>query len=142
MARVVRDAAHAKWIQSEELLHDRYLASNAFWVWKEDSQGSWGLFSKGANGWVERPNIIGWVSRVRVARYASTPRTVEPSLAGDAVRVELAGGGSAPNLVYIPERFATTTAITCDGESREVFRDSATGLVEVACGGVLEVGPP
>ncbi len=134
------DAAHAKWIQSEELLHDRYLASNAFWVWKEDSQGSWGLFSKDTSGWIERPNIIGWVSRVRVARYASTPRLVEPSIAGDAVHVELAGGGSAPNLVYIPERFAATTAITCDGVPREGFRDSATGLVEVACGGVLEIG--
>ncbi len=137
------DAAHAKWIQTEELLHDRYLASNAFWVWKEDSQGSWGLFSKDAASgtWTERPNIIGWVSRVRVARYASTPRSVEPSLAGDAVRVELDGAGDAPNLVYVPERFATTTAITCDGEARELFRDSGTGLVEVACGGVLEVGP-
>jgi hypothetical protein len=135
------DAAHAKWIQTEELLHDRYLASNAFWVWKEDSQGSWGLFSKDATGWVERPAIISWVSRVRVARYASVPRAVEPTIAGDAVRVELSGSGSAPNLVYIPERFATTTAITCDGQARELFRDSATGLASVACGGVLEVGP-
>lgn len=135
------DAAHAKWIQTEELLHDRYLASNAFWVWKEDSQGSWGLFGKDANGWTERPNIIGWVSRVRVARYASPPRAVDPSLAGDAVRVELSGPGDAPNLVYIPERFATTTAIRCDGEARDVFRDSATGLVEIACGGVLDIGP-
>lgn len=135
------DAAHANWIQTEELLHDRYLASNAFWVWKEDSQGSWGLFSKDGGGWTERPNIIGWVSRVRVARYASTPRVVEPSLSGDAVRVELTGGGDAPNLVYIPERFATSTTITCDGETRELFRDSATGLVEVVCGGVLQVSP-
>ena len=134
------DAAHAKWIQAEELLHDRYLASNAFWVWKEDSQGSWGLFSRDtiANTWVERPNIIGWVSRVRVARYASAPRVVEPSMAGDAVRVELAGG-TAPNLVYVPERFATTTVITCDGRTRDVVRDPATGLVEVPCGGVLDI---
>lgn len=135
------DAAHATWIQTEELLHDRYLASNAFWVWKEDSQGSWGLFAKDGTGWTERPNIIGWVSRVRVARYASPPRAVEPSLAGDAVRVELSGAGAGPNLVYIPERFRATTQITCDGETRDLFRDPATGLVEVACGGVLEARP-
>lgn len=139
------DDAHTRWIQTQGQLHDRYFASNAFWLWKEKSQGSWGLFDyePTTDTWTERPHVIAWVSRVHVARIAGTPRSVESTPNGDAVRVEIEPGSAtmAPHLVYIPERFATSTQVTCDGAALAAPRDPATGLVAVPCSGVLDVTP-
>ena len=136
-------APNALWAQTQAQLHDRYFASNAFWVWKEQSQASWGLFDYDAatGAWTERPHVIAWVSRIHAARIAGTPRAVESSPAGDALRVEIepGTGTAAPHLVYVPERFAATTRVTCDGAEVAGPREPATGLVEAACAGVLEV---
>lgn len=133
------------WMHAQAQLHDRYFASDAFWLWKEQSQGSWGVFDyDGATGaWTERPQVVGWLSRVHAARIAGTPTVVESSTAGDAVRVEIAAGSAthAPHLLYIPERFAATTRITCDDTELDNARDPATGLVEAACTGVLVAAP-
>jgi hypothetical protein len=139
------DAAHVRWMQTQGQLHDRYFASNAYWVWKEQSQGSWGLFDYDAqtNAWTERPQIVARVSRVHAARIAGTPRVVESTPAGDAIHVELEGGTAtaAPHLIYVPERFAGATRATCDGAPVAATRDPATGLIEVACAGAVDVGP-
>ncbi|HUQ03168.1 MAG TPA: cellulase family glycosylhydrolase, partial [Kofleriaceae bacterium] len=60
------------WIDVEHELHDRYLASNAFWLWKEQSQGSWGVYewNDADDSWTERPQIVRWISRVRAERIA------------------------------------------------------------------------
>lgn len=133
------------WMRTAAQLHDRYFASDAFWVWKEQSQGSWGVFDHDdATGvWTERPQVVGWISRVHAARIAGTPLAIESSPAGDAIRVEIAPGShaTAPNLIYVPERFAATTRARCDGDEVATQRDPATGLVEINCGGVVEVLP-
>jgi len=56
----------------EAELHDKYLASDAFWLWKEDSQGAWGLFDHDAttDAFTERPQVVAWLSRVHAARIA------------------------------------------------------------------------
>jgi hypothetical protein len=139
------DAQHNLWMQTQGQLHDRYFASNAYWVWKEQSQASWGLYDYDATTatWTERPLVVGWVSRVHVARIAGTPRTIESSASGDAIRVELEPGTAvdAPHLVYIPERYATSTQVQCDGTSVDAARDPSTGLVAARCAGVLEAQP-
>jgi endoglycosylceramidase len=139
------DAQHNLWMRTQQQLHDRYFASNAFWVWKEQSQASWGVYQYDATTttWTERPLVVSWVSRVHVARIAGTPRAVESSAAGDATRVELEPGTAvaAPHLVYIPERFATTTQVSCDGRSLDATREPSTGLIAAACTGVLDVKP-
>ncbi|MCE9571535.1 MAG: glycoside hydrolase family 5 protein [Deltaproteobacteria bacterium] len=136
------DAKHDLWMQTEQQLHDRYLASNAFWVWKEQSQGSWGVYDYDATGdtWTERPQVVAWISRVHAARIAGTPIANESSPAGDSLRLEVKGA-SAPHSIYIPERFAATTTARCDGAALPITRDAATGLAELTCSGVLEVGP-
>lgn len=140
------DAPHELWAQTQAQLHDRYFASNAFWVWKERSQASWGLYAhdETTGAWTERPHVIAWVSRIHIARIAGTPRSVESSPAGDSLRVEIEPGSAttAPHIVYVPERFAATAHITCDGAQVAVSRDPATGLVDVPCAGVLEVASP
>jgi endoglycosylceramidase len=139
------DAGHALWTQTEYQLHDRALASNAYWLWKEQSQGSWGLFDHDAltDAWTERPAVIRWVSRVHAARIAGTPTMVESSVAGDSIHIEIAAGSAtrAPNVIYVPERMASAFHARCDGADVAATRDPASGLIEVACGGVLDVGP-
>jgi hypothetical protein len=139
------DAAHDLWMRTQYQLADRYLASNAFWVWKEIGMGSWGMYTYDATAgtFTERPNMVARVSRVHAARIAGTPTVVESTPIGDAIHVERTPGsaGAAPDLVYIPERFAATTKVRCDGVELAAPRDAATGLVSVACTGVLDVGP-
>jgi hypothetical protein len=62
---------------------------------------------------------------------------------GDAIRIELEPGSatSASHLIYIPERYAGTTRIACDGTEVVASRDASTGLVEVPCRGVVELSP-
>ena len=133
------------WMQTAAQLHDRYFASDAFWLWKEQSQGSWGVFDHdpATGAWTERPQVVGWLSRVHVARIAGTPTTVESSAAGDAIHVEIASGSqtAAPYLVYVPERFASTTRARCDGSEISAERDPTTGLVSITCSGALDVAP-
>jgi hypothetical protein len=78
---------------------------------------------------------------VHAARIAGTPKSVESSVAGDAIRIETEAGTatSAPHLIYIPERYASTSRITCDGAEVTASRAPSTGLVEVPCRGGVEV---
>ncbi len=132
---------HERWMQAQGVLHERYFASNAFWLWKEQSQGGWGLFDRDEvnNTWTERPNVIARVSRMHVARVAGTPAVIEASLPGDEIRVELETTLDAPHAVYIPERFAASAHATCDGAALAIARDEATGIADLRCRGVLVV---
>ncbi len=136
------DPAHVLWIQTQMQLHDRYFASDAYWLWKEDSQASWGLFDHDAatGAWTERPVVIGWVSRIHVARIAGTPASLESSPSGDRIELALASSLDADHVVYIPERFAATAVARCDGAVVDAPRDPVTGQLSVRCRGRLVVG--
>ena len=133
------------WIDVEHELHDRYLASNAFWLWKEQSQGSWGVYdwNAGTSEWTERPQVVGWISRVRAARIAG--RVVENrwDRTTRALRLEIERGSArgVPHEVYIPEAAAATFTATCDGVALTATRDTASGTLELPCEGVLDVVP-
>jgi len=139
------DAQHDLWMATEARLHDRYLASDAFWVWKEQSQGSWGLFDRddATGAWTERPQVVAWVSRLHAARIGGDPTRVDYDPAAQTLHVELAPGSAtaAPTLVYVPERLAAGYQVRCDGAAVTAPRDPETGLVSVSCGGMLDVGP-
>jgi hypothetical protein len=136
------DQANADlWMGVQQQLHDRYLASDAFWVWKEESQASWGLYDHASDDtWTERPRIVAWVSRIHAARIAGTVTANEFDYTTGALHLETHGGGVAHE-VYIPERFATTFAATCDGSALAATRDPATGLIDVSCDGALDISP-
>jgi endoglycosylceramidase len=139
------DPQNELWMQTQAQLHDRYFASDAFWLWKERSQGFWGVFEHGeaSDTWTERPQVVAWVSRVHIARVAGTPTVVESTPLGDAIHVEIAPGSrtAAPHLIYVPERFAARTRAHCDGAEVATARDPATGLISITCGGTVDVGP-
>jgi endoglycosylceramidase len=139
------DPQNELWMQTQAQLHDRYFASNAFWLWKERSQGFWGVFDYAAatDTWTERPQIVAWVSRVHVARVAGTPTMLESTPLGDAIHLEIAPGSAtaAPHLIYVPERFAARIHARCDGADVATARDPSTGLISIPCGGTVDVGP-
>jgi endoglycosylceramidase len=133
------------WIDVEHELHDRYLASNAFWLWKERSQGSWGVFEWNAadDTWTERPQIVRWISRLRAERIAGTVIENRWDRTTRALRLEIAPGSArgVPHVVYIPEAAAASFTATCDGAPLAATRDAASGTVELPCEGVLAVAP-
>jgi hypothetical protein len=128
------------WMGVEAQLHDRYLASDAFWLWKEESQGSWGVFDYTGGTWTERPQVVAWISRIHAARISGTVVANDYDYTTGALHLETHGATSAHD-IYIPERAAASFAITCDGAAMSATREPSTGLVTVACDGILAVTP-
>jgi endoglycosylceramidase len=122
-------------------LQDEYGESAALWLWKERSQGAWGLFDyDAASGrWSERASFRRALARVYPEAIAGWPRTWQYDRARK--RLELAYEGSAtvtaPTVVYVPaaEDFSPRFTVTCDGRAVMSARDPATGRVEVGCSG-------
>jgi hypothetical protein len=129
------------WMGVEAELHDRFLASDAFWLWKEESQGSWGVYDANPDGtWTERPQVVAWISRVHAARIAGTVVANTYDHATGALHLEVRGA-TTPHVVYIPERAVATYSLLCNGAPTVAGRDPATGLVEIPCDGSLDVTP-
>jgi endoglycosylceramidase len=124
------------WMGTQAELHDRYLASDAFWVWKENSQASWGVFDRVGDTWVERPQVVGWLSRVHAARISGEVIANEYDHVARTLRLETRSSGT--HAIYVPDE---TFSISCNGTPLAGTRDPATGLVEVACDGTLTAGP-
>jgi endoglycosylceramidase len=129
------------WMRWQSELHDELLASDCFWLWKERSQGGWGLHDwSEEDRWAERPQVVGQVSRLRAARIAAGAAALDST--GGQLVVEVTGDPlDAPHLVYVPEASATTFSASCDGASLAAPRDPGTGLVELPCSGRLVVSP-
>jgi endoglycosylceramidase len=127
------------WIQYQNELHDEYLASNAFWLWKEESQGAWGVYERNGDEWVERPQVVGWVSRLHPERIAGDPVSVSYDGAAQTLRLESTDTGGLAHDIYIPERAADSFSVTCDDSPIIGERAAGTGLIAVACDGILEV---
>ncbi|HUS63149.1 MAG TPA: cellulase family glycosylhydrolase [Kofleriaceae bacterium] len=128
------------WMQWQQELHDEVLASNAFWVWKESSQGSWGVFDLVDGAWVERPQVIDWISRVHAERIAADDARLD--WRDGALEITPDGPFDAPTSIYVPASSADTFRLECDGDAvPSPSRDGATGLVDVVCAGRLVVRP-
>jgi hypothetical protein len=120
------------WMGVQAQLHDRYLASDAFWVWKEDSQANWGVFERDGDAWVERPQVVGWLSRPHAARIAGEVISNEYDHVSRTLQLETRSSGS--HSIYLP---SDSFLLTCNGAVLAATRDPATGLVEVPCNGML-----
>jgi endoglycosylceramidase len=127
------------WMRWQSELHDEYFAANAFWLWKEVSQGHWGVHDRVDGVWVERPQVVRWLSRVYPQRIAGTP--VSLTYDGERDHMHLVTDADGPHEVYVSEALADDFAVRCNGDALAPARDPATGLIEVRCTGALEVGP-
>lgn len=111
-------------------LQDEFLVSSALWLWKENTQGAWGLFDRVDDAWVERPAMVTAVSRPHVMRTAGTPTKM--TFADDTLSLDYEDAIDAPNLVFVPERFVIES-VTCDGKAVQPSAD--TGKVQITCEG-------
>lgn len=125
------------WIDWQAELQDEYLASNAIWLWKEDSQGSWGVFDKVGDEWVERPQIVRWIARLQPHRIAGSAEQVTYDAAAGTLSITSTGTGGLAHQVYLPAE--STAAVSCNGMAVAATRDPATGVIEVPCEGALLV---
>jgi hypothetical protein len=122
-------------------LQDEYQASGFFWLWKEESQGSWGLFDFDAStgGWAVRDHVRQALSRVTPEAVAGWPTHF--GYDQGARRFDLAFKGdrsiTAPSRLYVPSAadFTASFSVTCDGTPALAPRDATSGIVEVKCGG-------
>jgi endoglycosylceramidase len=122
-------------------LQDELQASSFVWLWKEDSQGSWGFFDHDAatGAWKERDHVRRALSRVVPEAIAGWPDRF--GYDRERRRFELAFRGdpaiAGPSRIYLPapEDFAASFEVSCDGQTRDATRDPLSGTVDVECGG-------
>ncbi|MFO0627628.1 MAG: cellulase family glycosylhydrolase [Polyangiales bacterium] len=111
-----------------------YGASAMLWLWKERSQGSWGLhrWDEARGAWEERAEVFAWLARPRPVAIAGDLR----SWAWDAeartltVRWDRRSDVTAPHELWLPPPAAGWT-LRCDGAS-EVEVD-ASGRARLRC---------
>jgi endoglycosylceramidase len=111
-------------------LQDEYLLSSTIWLWKENSQDSWGLYDRVDNQWVERPDMVNIVSRPRAMRIAGTPTTMH--FEDKTLTFSYEQALCEDNAVYVPERF-NLDEVRCDGRIVRT-RKSGRGVIEFGCG--------
>ncbi|MFT3765088.1 MAG: cellulase family glycosylhydrolase [Minicystis sp.] len=120
---------------------DEYQASAFFWLWKEQSQGSWGLFDYDAanDAWTERDHVRKALARVAPEAVAGWPTSFAYDRAAKRFQLDFTGDPAitAPSRIHVPAPadFAPSFTITCDGAAVTAARDPASGVVEVPCGG-------
>jgi hypothetical protein len=120
-------------------LMDEHAESWALWVWKEQSQGSWGVHAYDAttDTWSEREVVVRAITRPRPERIAGWPRHFGFDAARGVLEVRYRGESDvvSPTLVYLPLA-ASSFAVSCDGTAIEgLARDASTGLVAIPCAG-------
>lgn len=117
-------------------IQDELFESSTFWVWKEESQGSWGLFDHDpvTDAWTPRRAVVDPLSTLpRVERLAGWPivETPDPSFPSyPSYRFEGDASVTAPNVVWFQSR--EVNQAICDGVAGPLLPD---GFSEVACGG-------
>jgi hypothetical protein len=128
-----------EYLELQTDLHDEFGASSAFWVWKEDSQDSWGLFDRSGDEWVERPALRRVLSRPMPERIAGQPLWWRYDRVTQTLDVAYEGDGAvdAPTEVYVPasEDYTADFVVRCDEREVAVTRDGATGIVAIPCHG-------
>ncbi|MDP3274716.1 MAG: cellulase family glycosylhydrolase [Deltaproteobacteria bacterium] len=129
------------YVEAQQDLHDEFGASAAIWLWKERSQGSWGLFDydPAADRWTERAAYRRALARVYPEAIAGWPEQWRYDRAMRTLTLRFAGlaDASVPSVIYVPaaEDFARVFTVTCDGAALPSVRDASTGQVQVRCGG-------
>lgn len=126
------------WMHEQAMLHDKYFASDAFWVWKEESQASWGVFDHDATtgAWTPRPQVVAWLARVHAARIAGRDLDNAFDPATGTLTLHATATGGVPHVIYVP---TTTATATCEGAALPIT--GAPGFVELPCDGTLVVNP-
>lgn len=120
--------------QSE--LQEEYQASSFFWVWKEESQGSWGCFDHDAASgtWTARKGLEKALARVRPARVAGWPESYAFDRATGKFEMKFRADPTvtAPHLIAIARMLGKPLEVTCDGAAAHYTADH--DVLSVQCG--------
>ncbi len=113
-------------------LLDQRFVSATLWLWKEDSQDSWGMFEADEDGgWTARPEMIEIVSRPYVERAAGTPTRMTNE--DGVLELSFEKGLAAAHRIYVPERL-TIAKVECDGKESAAEKVQGAGRYELRCG--------
>jgi len=126
-----------EWIGHAYDAADAVFASTAFWLWKEQEQGQWGLFSRDADGiWHDRPDMIGAVARPYAKAIGGTPVAMSWDGVTFTLGFQKRDGVSRQHDIYFPY---ASPVVLCDGKpTTNVTVDMETSTLSVRCdGGVV-----
>ena len=119
------------YIEAVLALGDERLFGHAFWLWKERSQGWWGLFDydSGTDAWTKRSGP-GMDTLLRPGAMAVPGALVEHHFDCSSNVLTLtfeAGGGEAPPLVFLPDsHYPGGADVEIDNEAVDVEIDPNT----------------
>lgn len=134
-------------------LFDANLLHSTVWLWKEDSQGMWGLFDydEASDTWTLRTDIAALHSRPYAMAIAGEPESMHYDLATQVLELRFTVGADAatdtPTVVFVPEQFPESLSVRCDDTEVATVadRDPERGTIEVVCNGegahVIELRP-
>jgi hypothetical protein len=126
------------WAMWQAELEDEVKASSFFWVWKEDSQGSWGFYDYDDAGTAtERPAVVRAMTRARLEAAAGELVSVGYDETAMTMTVTFNGSDAvtAPNVIAIGAGATVPAAkwtAMCDGKS---VVTGGTDPLSIACGG-------
>jgi endoglycosylceramidase len=129
------DQPHAlEWIGHAYDAADSVFASMAFWVWKEQEQGQWGLFSHAADGsWQDRPDMMAAVARPYAKAIGGTPTAMSWDGTTFTLGFQRRDGVAAEHDVFFPY---PTPVIACGGKAvapSAMTADAATSTLSIHC---------
>jgi endoglycosylceramidase len=112
---------------------DAALAATAYWLWKEESQGNWGLFDHNSDGsWTPRPAMVTALSRPYFAAIGGDP--VNMRWDGTQLSLRFTGRAGVPPRHDVFWNRPGPTAM-CDGQLvRATVADGALLSID-GCGG-------
>jgi endoglycosylceramidase len=129
----IQASAYFRW-QSE--LQDEYGASSFFWVWKEESQGSWGCFDHDAatDSWTPRAAVRDALARVRPARVAGWPESVRFDRQSGELELDFRGNPrvKADHEIAIAPALGAPLVVSCDGAPAD-YSSLDYGAISVRC---------
>jgi hypothetical protein len=113
-------------------------ASALLWLWKEQSQGSWGMhrWDAAAGRWEERAEVFRWLARPRPVAVAGDLTRWSWDAAARTLTVRYAPRTdvTAPHALYLPALTPTTTwTLRCEGATGATV-DATTATGSVRCG--------
>ena len=125
-----------EWIGHAYDAADAVFASTAFWLWKEQDQGQWGLFAHAADGtWHDRPDMIAAVARPYVESVGGNPTAISWDGTSLTLGFERRDGVAGQHDVFFPWPSAL---VSCNGssvKSSDVTFDSASSTFSIQCEG-------
>jgi hypothetical protein len=122
------DAWAESYFDAVNTMADARGIGRAFWLWKENSQGSWGLYDhdEGSGTWTPREAGIDRLAKPYAMAVPGRLLTQSWDPASGELRVTFAArGGEAPPLVWLSESVRDGAVATIDGAAAALTRDES-----------------